>query len=170
MKILISQEQVSRTIIVYMAADNDLDADALADIEEMKQGFSEKGVNLMVFIDPLDEVPYLLKIGNGKETYIKSYSELNSADPAILKQIIQEVITMYPAQEYGLILWSHGTSWLPARAQLRSFGKDKGNEMNLPDLDCIFHRNHLYRIPIRQNHSRIVESSNQFRSCCSKLL
>jgi hypothetical protein len=128
------QESINRTIIVYMAADNDLDADALADIEEMKQGFSEKGTNLMVFIDPLDEVPYLLKIGNGKETYIKSYPELNSADPAILKQIIQEVIGLYPAQEYGLILWSHGTSWLPSGTQLRSFGKDKGKEINLPDL------------------------------------
>jgi hypothetical protein len=117
-----------------MAADNDLDADALADIEEMKQGFSEKDANLIVFVDPLDEVPYLLKIGAGKETRIKSYPELNSADSVILKQIIQEVIGLYPAPEYGLILWSHGTSWLPAGTQLRSFGKDSGKEMNLPDL------------------------------------
>jgi hypothetical protein len=130
----LSQVSVSRTIIVYMAADNDLYADALADMEEMKQGFSEKGAGLIVFVDPLDEVPYLLKISKGKETYIKSYPELNSTDPATMKQIIQEVISLYPASEYGLILWSHGTSWLPAGPQLRSFGKDSGKEMNLPDL------------------------------------
>jgi hypothetical protein len=82
----------------------------------------------------LDEIPYLLEIGEGKETQIKFYPELNSTDPAILKQIIQEVIGLYPAPEYGLILWSHGTSWLPAGTQLRSFGKDSGKEMNLPDL------------------------------------
>ncbi|MDR3245036.1 MAG: peptidase C11, partial [Prevotellaceae bacterium] len=35
-----------RTIIIYMAADNDLSADAYEDIEEMKEGFSEAGVNL----------------------------------------------------------------------------------------------------------------------------
>jgi hypothetical protein len=40
---------VSRTLIVYMAADNDLSADALSDIEEMKQGFSKAEVHLTVF-------------------------------------------------------------------------------------------------------------------------
>ena len=41
---------------------------------------------------------------------------------------------MYPAEEYGLILWSHGTSWLPAGRGLRSFGSDSGKEMNIVDL------------------------------------
>ncbi|GHU84908.1 hypothetical protein FACS189415_8220 [Bacteroidia bacterium] len=36
----LAQESVSRTLIVYLAADNDLSADALDDIDEMKQGFS----------------------------------------------------------------------------------------------------------------------------------
>jgi hypothetical protein len=117
-----------------MATDNDLYEDALNDIKEMKQGFSEKGTNLIVFIDPLDDDPYLLKINQGKETLIKSYSELNSANPTTLKQIIQEVAVMYPAAEYGLILWSHGTSWLPAGTLLRSFGQDSGKQMNIKDL------------------------------------
>jgi hypothetical protein len=127
-------QPVNRTIIVYMAADNDLSADALADIEEMKQGFSQKGTNLIVFADLLNENPYLLEINQEKETVIKFYSELNSADPEIMKQILQEVIERYPAQEYGLILWSHGTSWMPAGNRLRSFGKDSGKEINIPDL------------------------------------
>jgi hypothetical protein len=39
-----------RTIIIYMAADNDLSADAYYDdIEEMKQGFSGTDANLIVF-------------------------------------------------------------------------------------------------------------------------
>jgi hypothetical protein len=117
-----------------MAADNDLYADVLNDLEEMKQGFSEKGTNLIVFIDILNEAPYLLEIHPGKETYIQSYSELNSATPAVLAEITGEIIEMYPAQEYGLILWSHGTSWMPAGSNLRSFGKDSGQEMNIPDL------------------------------------
>ncbi len=43
---------ISRTILVYMVADNDLSNDAYSDLEEMQQGFAEKGVNLIVFIDP----------------------------------------------------------------------------------------------------------------------
>ncbi|MDR1516750.1 MAG: hypothetical protein LBS52_01395 [Dysgonamonadaceae bacterium] len=38
------ENTISRTVIVYMAADNDLSADALSDLAEIKQGFSEKGV------------------------------------------------------------------------------------------------------------------------------
>jgi hypothetical protein len=49
-----TQEPVrtKRTIIIYMAADNDMSGDAFADIEEMKEGFSGTGANLIVFIDP----------------------------------------------------------------------------------------------------------------------
>ncbi|MDR2087524.1 MAG: hypothetical protein LBP72_10195 [Dysgonamonadaceae bacterium] len=127
-------EPVNRTIIVYMAADNDLAADALSDMEEMKQSFSENGVSLIVFADLSDEAPYLLQIGQDKETFIKSYPELNSADANTLKEVIQEIVDMYPALEYGLILWSHGTSWMPSGSGLRSFVKDSGKEMNITDL------------------------------------
>ncbi|MDR2774095.1 MAG: hypothetical protein LBC19_05025 [Tannerella sp.] len=125
---------VSRTLIVYMAADNDLSMDALADIEEMKQGFSETGVHLVVFVDVPDEAPYLLEIGKNKSERIKTYDELNSADVETLHKVINEIIALYPAEKYGLILWSHGTSWMPAGTTLRSFGKDSGREMNIVDL------------------------------------
>jgi hypothetical protein len=125
-----------RTVIVYMSADNDLSADAFADLEEMKRGFSETGTNLIVFIDPIDENPRLMEIHRGKETVIKSYPEVNSADPDVFKEIIQEIAGLYPAEEYGLILWSHGTSWLPAGSPLRSFGNDSGKQMNIPALSA----------------------------------
>jgi hypothetical protein len=41
-----------RTVIAYMAVDNDISSVAFVDIEEMKQGFSETGANLVAFIDP----------------------------------------------------------------------------------------------------------------------
>jgi hypothetical protein len=129
-----SAPPVNRTLIVYMAADNDLSVDALADLKEMQQSFSENGANLIVFIDPSDEPPCLLQIGENRETHVKSYPELNSADSHTLKEIISEIAAMYPAPEYGLILWSHGTSWMPAGSGLRSFGKDSGKEINIPDL------------------------------------
>lgn len=131
-------ELSKKTIIVYMAADNDLSDDAIADIEEMKQGFPKTKNNLIVFADINGKPPYLLKIDREKETVIKSYPELDSTDPTTLAEITKEVIRLYPAEEYGLILWSHGTSWLPAGATLRSFGKDvgsaNGSGMNIPEL------------------------------------
>jgi hypothetical protein len=62
-----------------MAADNDLSSDALSDIEEMKQGFSEAEVHLTVFVDLPDEAPYLLEIGEIGDKRIKTYDELNPA-------------------------------------------------------------------------------------------
>lgn len=130
----ISPILISRTILVYMAADNDLSTDALADITEIKQGYLNNNINLLVFVDLPDESPRLLKISANKEEIVKIYPELNSSEPTVLKDIIEEVVAMYPAKEYGLILWSHGTSWMPAGSILRSFGKDSGKEMNISDL------------------------------------
>ena len=132
------QPDISRTIIVYMAADNDLSDDALNDLEEIKQSYTGSSINLnlnfVVFADLLNETPFLLKINNKSSEIIQTYPELNSADPMELRNILSEIIEMYPADELGLILWSHGTSWLPAGSSLRSFGEDKGKQMNITDL------------------------------------
>jgi hypothetical protein len=126
----------ARTVIAYIAADNDLSYDAYVSLQQMKQGFLETGVNLIVFIDRANENPQLLEIHQGKETLVKSYPTMNTADPAILKKVLQDAIDLYPAQEYGLILWSHGSSWMPKESMLRSFGNDNGSRMNIPDLSA----------------------------------
>lgn len=123
-----------RTIIVYMSADNDLSTDAIDDIEEMKKGYSGNGVNLVAFVDLARESPYLLEITSGSGKVVKTYNEINSASTAQMQEVLMDIIKLYPARSYGLILWSHGTSWLPANTSLRSFGRDHGSEMNIPDL------------------------------------
>ena len=123
--------QAERTIIVYMAADNDLSADALADIEEMKCGFIDNDVHLIVFLDMTKTLPYLLEITTGSGNIVKTYSEINSASASQMHEVLNDIINLYPAHSYGLILWSHGTTWLPSNTQLRSFGIDHGSEMNI---------------------------------------
>ena len=130
----ILETPVIRTIIVYMAADNDLSYDALENLNQMKQGVADTGVHLIVFLDQWDENPCLMEIHPGKDIIVKSYPELNSADPKVLSEIIQDAIQLYPAPEYGLILWSHGSSWMPDGCGLRSFGHDSGTRMNIPEL------------------------------------
>jgi len=92
-----------RTIIVYMAADNDLSYDAFESLQQMEQGFSESHTQLIVFFDQGDGNPCLAEVHPGKNVIVKSYPELNSADPDVLKRILQDAIGLYPAQEYGLI-------------------------------------------------------------------
>jgi len=130
----LEKDPISRTIIVYMAGDNDLSDDALKNLEEMEQGYTGCEVNLLVFADLRNTNPILLKINEITREVIQVYPELNSADPFVLRDILSEVIEMYPADELGLILWSHGTSWLPAGSLLRSFGDDNGKQMDISDL------------------------------------
>ena len=123
-----------KTIIVYMAADNDLSNDALLNIRLMQRGYHETGIHFIVFVDAAGRPPCLLKIRENDCDTINTFSELNSADPQTLNNVLREVIKRYPANNYGLILWSHASSWLPAGARLQSFGRDGSAEMNIPEL------------------------------------
>jgi hypothetical protein len=55
-------------------------------------------------------------------------------DAAQMREVLNDITELYPAASYGLVLWSHGTSWLPAGRQLKSFGDDSGRQMNIAAL------------------------------------
>ncbi|MDR1170137.1 MAG: hypothetical protein LBK97_04805 [Prevotellaceae bacterium] len=126
--------RAERTVIAYMAADNDMSDVVPVDLEEMKRAYRETGVNLLVLMDMANETPYLLKITENGEQRIKTYQEFNSADPANMNKLLGEITEMYSAKSYGLILWSHGTSWLPTGMPLKSFAVDGNRQMNISDL------------------------------------
>ena len=67
---------------------------------------------------------------------LKDYEKQNSADPDVMRSVISEVVSQYPADSYGLVLWSHGTAWLPSDYQnkLKAFGQDGNNWMEIDDL------------------------------------
>jgi hypothetical protein len=145
-----------RTVIVYMVADNNLDHFCLNDINEMEKGWQQNtDGNLIVYLDRAESAatahPIIYKINHDTTTdiaspIIKAYKEHNSTDEKNMYNILSDIISSYPAQSYGLILWSHGTAWLPAGTTmiskptplLRSFGKDVTDEMNIFHLKNAF--------------------------------
>ena len=135
-----------RTIVVYMAANNDLSDDAWDNINKMQSGYEEKGANLIVFIDTADDTPHILRIGRGSSTRVKTYPEFNSADEVKMREVLNDIIELYPAASYGLVLWSHGTSWLQAGSRLKSFGEDHGRQMNIAALAITFNRTLVQRL------------------------
>jgi hypothetical protein len=102
--------------------------------------------HLLVYLDVPemvdDECPQLFEIKKGEIIVIKQYGQQNSASGEILNTVIQDVITEFPAETYGLVLWSHGTGWLPEgvfdalqqSVVSRSFGKDGNSEMSIIEL------------------------------------
>ncbi|MDR1170799.1 MAG: hypothetical protein LBK97_08210, partial [Prevotellaceae bacterium] len=81
-----------RTLIVYMAAENNLWTDAYDDIEEMRQGFSETGVSLIVFLDTPYESPCILKITSDSAETVRTYGEFNSANPERMRSTLNDIV------------------------------------------------------------------------------
>lgn len=141
-----SDNPVNRTVLIYMAADNNLSTFAYNNIDLILKGATAAnlgGGNLLVYFDPIDQTPQLLHITKGKDgkavqTVIKTYEEQNSVSPTVLRNLIDEVVKDYPAESYGLVLWSHGTAWFPSTifSMLRSFGQDGSDVMEIDQLQA----------------------------------
>ena len=107
--------------------------------------------NLLIYTDKQNEAPQLFQLKLEADTIrqivLETYdSNQNSASTETLTQIIDKVQKEYPADSYGLVLWSHGTGWLPSDiySYLRSFGQDgKNNFMEINDLASALSKYHL---------------------------
>ena len=105
-------------ILIYMAADNSLSDLARSNMTEIITGSSiPRDHALLVFIDRKEQGAFLIRPGTRDNNHfldtLYSYGVVNSANPDLLKQVIGQARDECPAKSYGLILWSHGTGWLP---------------------------------------------------------
>ncbi len=142
-----------------MAADNNLYSSAGSNIEAMKTGYvpdffiEGEGDMLLVYIDKMNESPKLLRFSKDEfdvvhTEVVMEYAEHNSATDSVFRDILHYVTNTFPAEETGLILWDHGTGWMPEGAYAdysikghsagdirpASFGSDNGKEINIPEL------------------------------------
>jgi hypothetical protein len=114
------------TFMVYMAADNDLNRFAIRNIKQMALIGSNENVNIIVQLDTRiagnHKVTRRFYIENNRILHTNAndpYSQkMDSGDPRTLISFCEWGITNYPAQEYALILWNHGTGILdPVRGR-----------------------------------------------------
>lgn len=140
-----------RTVLVYLAGDNSLSEEVWQKVDALVSGWHNTQDNLLIYQDSRGEkgTPSLMKvIFDGNHSYtkvVKEYPDTNSADPQIFSDVLKDATTGFPAPSYGLLLFSHGTGWLPAGSYinpravnpsgkgLRSIMDDAGNEMEIAD-------------------------------------
>lgn len=155
-------ESVDRTVIVYMVAENTLASVAKQDITELVVGYANgsygKNSRIVIYVDDLSQ-PRIYVLD--ENTHAQSYADLvptvtydqdvNSASVEVLGDFIDYVHSHYPADSYGLVLWSHGTGWIPSffsgdqKKASRAFGvdngsnrySDNGNQMEIRDLAAL---------------------------------
>lgn len=105
------------TILVYMAADNDLRHFAARNINQMAAIGSNQNLNIIVHLD--------IKTAGNKKITRRYYIEKNkifhtnvddpetqcmdSGNPITLYSSCKWMVDEFPAHHYGLVLWNHGT-------------------------------------------------------------
>lgn len=154
----------SRTVLLYLACDgNGLQWYAEGDLANLVRGYlpirTDKDEALLVFYDDGSENPalhryYVTSEGLVYKELVKLYdSGFNSADTDNLKRVLDDVEYFYPSERRGLILWSHGTGWLPpgyyanpkeGRSVSKSFAQEAGCEMDIRDLADVLTRHYEF--------------------------
>ena len=153
----IEPEYGERTVLIYMAADNDLNKDGETNIKSILKGMEQTAGRLVIYIDPRYDVPRLLTVKGGKGCRLdtlETYTEENSASPEVLARVVQEVQKRYPASSYGLVLWSHGLGWVPPE-----YSFPGGYAMRLPDPD-------MPRTNIPEQRGRLIWISGRWLPAC----
>ena len=117
------------TVLIFMAADNNLESFALKDIAELERIGSTDNVNVIVQLDRAEDYVvtvddwqdtrrFLIQAGSDDDVEtiesleLENIGETNTGDPATLADFAIWGIENYPAERYALIVWDHGGAWL----------------------------------------------------------
>lgn len=144
------------TTLIYMVGNNSLSDNVWNDISEMYRGCDNIDLdknNVVVYLAQpgnipgyADNLPGLYKIcknTNGAYSFhrLVTYSDdLYSVDKERISKVMNDLQKYAPAYNYGLVLWSHATGWLPdinsfsSQKPERVFGDDYGRSIGIEEL------------------------------------
>ena len=120
-------EEKEKTVLLYFASHNNLYPDAASNISKIIQGYVPSDGNIVLYCNNFDlsskqmkdTLPVLVNICRNKKGDVQidtiyKFSYINSCTKNQMKSVLNITKTICPARHYGLVLWSHGTGWLPA--------------------------------------------------------
>ena len=128
-----------RTVVIYQAAQNSLGANDYnyKDFRELIAGtqYLNDDDRLLLFVDDMSapRIYFFSKEYDEPQIVRQWKKDVNSADPKTLQDVLRWAKEKCPADEYGLVLWSHADGWLPATNKdyrQQSFGIDVGPSGN----------------------------------------
>ena len=119
-----------RVVVVYIMGENSLSTYAQRDLNEIRSAMKTipDSCQLVVFFDNSrnNEYPQILTFDKSGEKTLFAYKiDPLSTDSATLRQVLRTVTKESPADQYGLVMWSHGSGWLPQQPRY-SIGVDNG--------------------------------------------
>lgn len=134
-----------RTVLVYMAADNNLGSGNFdrSDINEMCIGAASANLGtagrLIVYQSAYSKPPVLMEILPDRIDTLLNYEY---GTPAVARSRMEDVIAstreLAPARKYGIVLWGHGTGWLQdgisGESAAYAYGPEQNKGMNISTL------------------------------------
>ena len=143
---------VSWTYMVYLDGDNNLEAAAVDDFMEMSSVGSSANVDIVVQLDRIggystayddwtDTKRFHVTTGMTPTiaNAITGIGEANMGDPETLLNFVRWGRAAYPANNYALVIWDHGSGWKmldPDAVLTKSIASDdtNGDSITMPEL------------------------------------
>ena len=113
------------TVLVYVAADNNLEPFVIPNLMQMASVGSGSGLDIEAFIDrspkysdaPLGNLgnwsgAKVVQVNKGSFTEEQNLGNVDSGDPATLSNFISSAAKRHPSDKLALIIWDHGAAWL----------------------------------------------------------
>lgn len=123
-------QEAERTVIVYVAGENNLWDNVASDSAEMARavGSIPDNYNLVLYMDrnTLPTITWMSK-KDGVRLWHRYRNDQDSADSLAMLRTLGKIVKEFPAKRYGLVLGSHASGWIPRR---KTFGID--NNSNSP--------------------------------------
>ena len=140
------------TVMVYLAADNNLESAGIDDINDMEMVGSTSDVNIVVQVDRIPGYD----ISNDNWTTTRRYyitqdfdpiqinsqlisdlGELNMGDPQTLVDFANWAMTNYTAKKYLLVIWNHGGGFrsLNLARDIAWDDTSGGDKITMPELE-----------------------------------
>ena len=135
--------QADWALLVYIAADNNLDPFAAGDLEELRRAGADANVQVLVQVDRTEQSypgeedfdeewsdTRRLRLEGDRWVVEERMGEVDMADPLQLEEFVDWGLESTDARRVALVLWDHGAGWL-------GFGGDDDNfgpPMDIPSV------------------------------------
>lgn len=176
-----SPSSASRTILVYMVSNNSLGVAGCDDndIDEMcraaRAGHFGNG-RLILFRAGTDGRQNLYEIDNqGRTVLLKEYDQTRYAISSDrMLAVMADAKALAPADDYGLIMWSHALGWTQNGQKddidTKTWGDDRGHTMNISTLARVLEQQRWGFVYFDCCYMGSVEVLYQLRSATSKIV
>lgn len=122
------EEIAEWTIMIYVAGDNNLEAEAFVNLDQLEAVSPSDDVNVIMLVDTMTMLEgthwYFVNDGDDHVDLEAGVNhcdcekiaggcpgELNTGDGTTLEYLVRNAVAFAPAEDYMLLFWNHGASW-----------------------------------------------------------